>query len=113
VSDLARVDAERRGESCVVRIDGEIDLSNAAKIGEEIERSIPPDVADIVLDLSGTAYLDSAGISLLVRLAQRLRSRRQQIRIVTPEDSAIRAVLQLAGLSELLPMSTTLENPGA
>jgi anti-anti-sigma factor len=112
VSDLARVESERRGDSCVIAIEGEIDLSNAATVSEEIEHLIPPDLADIVLDLSGTGYLDSAGISLLVRLAQRLRSRRQRIRIVVPEDSAIRAVLELAGLTELLPMSTTFEDGG-
>ena len=110
MSDLARVESKRLGDSFVIAIEGEIDLSNAAKVSAEIERAIPPDVADIVLDLGATAYLDSAGVTLLVRLAQRLGSRRQRIRIVVPGDSAIRAVLELAGLSQLLPMSTSVED---
>ena len=111
MSDLARVESKRLGDSFVIAIDGEIDLSNTAMVSAEIEHAIPPDVADIVLDLAGTAYLDSAGVTLLVRLAQRLGSRRHRIRIVVPEDSAIRAVLELAGLSQLLPMSTSVEDP--
>jgi anti-anti-sigma factor len=92
-----------------VRIVGEIDLSNAREVGAAIEAAVPPDLPDIVLDLSGTSYLDSAGIALLVRFGGRLRSRRQQVRIVALEGSAVRAVIELAGLSELLPMSATLE----
>jgi hypothetical protein len=42
-------------------------------------------------------------------LGDRLRSRRQQVRVVTPEGSAVRAVLELAGLSERLPMSAQLD----
>ncbi|MFN2545556.1 MAG: STAS domain-containing protein [Actinomycetota bacterium] len=103
------MESERRDDRCIVLVDGEIDLSNADEIGRAIEAAVPSDVTDVVLDLRSTSYLDSSGISLLVRFAERMRSRRQRVRVVTPEGSAVRAVLTIAGLSELLSMSTEID----
>jgi anti-anti-sigma factor len=113
VSELARIDAERSGARCVVRVVGEIDISNAPEMAREIERSIPPDCDRVVIDLAGTAYLDSSGISLLLRLAERLRARRQLMELVVPEDSPVRGVLELTGLPQVMPVETRLADPPA
>src|SRR2546430_1598447 len=113
VSELARIDAERSGSRCVVRVAGEIDISNATEVAREIESSIPTDCDRVVLDLAGTAYLDSSGISLLLRLAERLRARRQLMELVVPADSPVRGVLELTALPQVMPMETRLADPPA
>jgi anti-anti-sigma factor len=108
MADLATVIVERRGESQVVRLAGEVDISNAAKLEESISDAVPNDVAGLVLDLSETDYLDSAGIRMLFELSQRLEGRRQSLRLVVPHGSLIRHALivteveQAMGLHEMV-----------
>ena len=111
MSELARIDAERSGPRCVVHVVGEIDISNATEVAREIEGSIPPDCDRVVLDLAGTVYLDSSGISLLLRLADRLQARRQLMELVVPEDSPVRGVLEPTGLPQVMPVATHLADP--
>ena len=54
-----------------------------------------------------TTYLDSAGIAGLFRLAERLRIRRQDLRLVVPPDSPIRAVLRLTHLDHVIQVDDT------
>ena len=85
----------------VVRITGEIDLSNAAQVRDAIGAALP-DLPVVVLDLTGTEYLDSAGIAMLFRLAERLSYNRQELQLVVPSDAPIRAVIRLTKLDQVI-----------
>jgi len=109
VTALATVETEQVGSTCVVRMRGEIDLSNAQVLSLRIEADVPNSAAGVVIDLSETSYLDSSGVALLVRLGDRLRPRRQPVRVVAPAGSPVRAVLEIAGVPALLPIDSTIE----
>lgn len=102
MTELARVEVERRGAQTVVGIHGDVDMSNAAQLGAAIAAAVPNGSRELIVDLTGTTYLDSVGVSLLLRLAARLGSRRQTLRVVVPTETPIRAVLELAGVSEVI-----------
>jgi anti-anti-sigma factor len=61
------------------------------------------------VDLTRTAYLDSAGVQLLFRLASKLRIRRHRMRLVVPEGSPVRTVLEIAGMPKVLPLEREFE----
>jgi anti-anti-sigma factor len=105
---LALIETEDRGKSFVLRLRGEIDISNARDLFAAIDDAIPNGTATIVVDVSEVTYLDSAGVKLLVQLADRLRTRRRELRLVVPERSPIRAVLELTGLLRLIPSDERL-----
>ena len=106
MTDLARieVDDDRSGLR-LVRVRGEIDISNARELEWVIERAMSNGSPGLILDLSHTRYLDSGAIELLFRLAGRLQARRLELKLVVPPGSPIRAVLELTGL----PRAVTLE----
>ena len=104
MSALAAVDSENRDGLCLVRVVGEIDLSNTSLVTDLVSQSVPNDASGVVLDLSGTTYLDSSGISMIFRLAERLRYQRQSLRLVVPSDSPIRAVIELTHVSQVIPV---------
>ena len=104
MSDLAHVDTRRAGTTQLVRITGELDLSNARELTDALRHAVPDDVTLVVVDLSGTTYLDSGGIAAFFRLSQRLRDRRQDLRLVVPHASPIRAVVELTRLSQVIPV---------
>jgi anti-anti-sigma factor len=110
VSELARVEAEHRGILCVIRINGEVDISNDREVLAAIETAVPHTALRLIVDLTHTTYLDSAGLALLLRLAERMQARRQQMRIVAPLGSPVRTVLELTGLPRVIPLEGRLED---
>lgn len=108
MSDLATVRAEPDGNRLVVRVAGEVDISNAQDVEWRIEHAVPNDAVALMLDLSDTRYLDSSGVALLLRLSDRLRSRRIVLRVIVPQDNPIRSVLELTGLGRMLALDEEL-----
>jgi anti-anti-sigma factor len=102
MSELASIQAQQRGSDLVVRIAGEIDISNASEVSSALEEVVPNGTPAIVVDLSRVTYLDSAGVKLLMHLADRLRLRRRELRLVVPDNAPIRAVLELTGLLRMV-----------
>lgn len=109
MSDLATIEATDLPEARLVRVIGEIDLSNVREIMEAVIGAVPDDAALVVVDLSDTTYLDSAGISMLFRLAERLGYSRQSLRLVVPPGAPIRAVLELTRLTSIIPVVDSLQ----
>jgi anti-anti-sigma factor len=110
VSDLARVEGERQGRICLIRVHGEIDLSNAHEVSSKIGVVMGQEARRLVVDLSDITYLDSAGVALLLRLAERLRARRRQLQLVVPRGSPVRRVLDFTGLPRVIPLEARLED---
>src|SRR5690606_35601083 len=79
----------------LARIEGEVDISNAPEIASALHAAVGNAALGVVLDLTETTYLDSAGIRLLFEFARRLARRQQQLRLVVPEDSPVLRVLLL------------------
>jgi anti-anti-sigma factor len=109
VSDLARVEGERQGTICLVRVHGEIDLSNAHEVSSAIGTVMGQEARWLVIDLSDLSYLDSSGVALLLRLAERLQTRRRRLHLVVPRGSPVRRVLGFTGLPNVIPVEARLE----
>ena len=70
-------------------------------------RSVPtPD--SLIVDLSDTRYLDSAGIDMLLRLADRLDHRRAKLILVIPDGSQLKRLAAIVGLPEAIAIQPTL-----
>jgi anti-anti-sigma factor len=101
------------GDVVVARIIGEIDLASADSIGGELATAVPNRALGLVLDLSRTSYLDSSGVSLVFELAERLRRRQQQLRLVVPESAPLRRVLKIVNASRVVPITETVDEAAA
>lgn len=104
MSELARLETRRVGDTQHVCVSGEVDLSNARPLLDAVAAAVPDEAAHVVLDLTATTYLDSAGIAAVFRLAERLRGRRQDLRLVVPPGSPILPVLRLTHLDHVIPV---------
>ncbi|MEO5666193.1 MAG: STAS domain-containing protein [Nocardioides sp.] len=110
MSDLVSIESIGIEDGQLVRAIGEIDLSNVAEVLSAVISAVPHDAALVVLDLSDVTYLDSAGISMLFKLAERLGYSRQPLRLVVPPDSPIRAVLELTNLTSVIPVVESIRS---
>jgi stage II sporulation protein AA (anti-sigma F factor antagonist) len=81
----------------VVRLVGEIDISNADAVNEKLDRMIGAGNERLVVDLSALEFMDSSGIAMLLRAAKRVES--ISVRNPTP---AVRRIIECTGLADIL-----------
>jgi anti-sigma B factor antagonist len=110
MSDLVEVVAGSEGSVTVCEVHGEVDASNIDLVQARLLDSVAADAPGMVVDLTPTAYLDSAGVRVLFFLARALRSRRQELRLVVPAHGVVRRVLTLTALDELIPVDETIDD---
>jgi anti-anti-sigma factor len=108
MSELSHL--EMSGDDVVIaRLSGEVDLSNASEVGDDLAAGMPNSALGLVLDLTATTYLDSSGVHLVFDLAERLRTRQQQLRIVVPAGAPIRRVLRIVELGDTVPVLASVD----
>jgi anti-sigma B factor antagonist len=108
VSTLARLDDEMHDEVPVARLQGEVDASNVKEIGDRLRGLLSNRSVALIVDLSATTYLDSAGINMLFALAEELRGRQQRLALVVGTESPIARMVTLTGLDQTVPVCPTL-----
>lgn len=106
---LAELSFTPRGSDGVLAtIVGEIDGSNASEVRRAVADNVPSSVRLLLLDLSETSYIDSAGVELIFDLARRLSARRQTLGLVVPAGSGVRRVLDLCDVASVAVLHSTL-----
>jgi anti-sigma B factor antagonist len=110
VSSPAEIAVERRGGSVVGHLSGEVDMTNAGYLREQLLDSMPNDALALVIDISACRYLDSAAIEVLFDLSRRLGRRRQELRLVMPPDSPLRRVIELTEVGSAAPVHDSLDS---
>ncbi len=109
VSSLADIELERRNGVVVARLSGEVDMTNAGFVRDELLAAVPNDAIALIVDLGGCRYLDSAAIEVVFDVSRRLDRRRQELRLVVPETSPLGRVLELTDVGSVAPVHSTLE----
>ena len=108
--ELADLRFEEVGESTVVRIRGEVDLSNAWSVAGAMREAISNQPHTVVVDLAEVTYLDSAGIRVLFDLASRLAEHDQQMIVVLPVGATTRRALEVSAFATAAQMVETLDD---
>jgi stage II sporulation protein AA (anti-sigma F factor antagonist) len=83
----------------VVRLRGEVDISNANDLGAELERIVGTGTRRLVVDMSALEFMDSSGIAMLLHAAARVDS----ISVRKP-SKVVRRIIEATGLEAMLPI---------
>jgi anti-anti-sigma factor len=103
VTAHARLTAEWHEDIPVARIAGEIDASNTGEFAERLHALLSNRSTALIVDLTETIYIDSAGINLLFTLGDELRGRQQQLHLVVGEGTPIARMLAVTSLDRTHP----------
>jgi anti-sigma B factor antagonist len=98
LGSVAAVTLSTEGPDTVVKLSGEVDISNIDAVRELVEPVADPPAPRVVFDLSELRLIDSTGISLLLWTAQKVGS----VQIRNP-SSIVTRVIEITGLSTVLP----------
>jgi anti-sigma B factor antagonist len=63
----------------------------------------------LVVDISGTTYLDSSGVYLLFELNRALEGRQQKLCVVAPPTTPSTRVLLITGFDRIVPVTSTMD----
>jgi anti-sigma B factor antagonist len=99
----------------IVTLPGEIDVTNAQGIGDELRAAFGPGVAVVIADMTRTAFLDSSGLRHLLLASEHAAQANAELRLVIKSAAGLR-VLRIAGADRLLKiypdLQAALTNPG-
>ena len=85
----------------VVAVQGDVDISRAPVLRQELRRSVDNHDLGLVVDLCETRYLDSAGVNVLFELAEDLTERQLAFALVVPEGGLVERVVMLVDLASV------------
>ncbi len=95
------IDVSEDDAGVTVAVHGELDVLTAPFLWERLEPLLPKAGERLVLDLGGVRFLDSMGLSVIVRAQSRLRQADGQLVVRSLQDQA-RKVFELTGLDRTL-----------
>src|SRR4051812_13265328 len=95
MAQLGRMDAATRDDTCLFRLTGEFDLSNAWKIQDALLAAIRNGERDIVVDLTDVRFMDAQLVRVLVKARAAARRREMAFVVVPPTDPTVSRVAEL------------------
>lgn len=101
VQNQFQVEVRRNGAAAVVAVSGELDLASGPELEAELDQLSGPDIQLVVIDLRKLDFMDSTGLSILVRAHQRLAGEGTEMGLVKGSQQ-VQRLLDLTGVAERL-----------
>jgi anti-sigma B factor antagonist len=87
----------------ILRVSGELDLSTAPLLDEQLERADAADVTSVLVDLDQVEFIDSSGLQVLIaRVASNSNGKRYSL---TRGSRQVRRLFEVAGVMDRLPFA--------
>ena len=96
---------ELDGQRSMLRLQGELDVSNRERLRRAISSALERHPPILVVDLSGLSFTDCAGVSVLVWAHKRLAGQGRGL-VITGTRPVVRRLLRLTDLDTYLHLSS-------
>ncbi len=93
----------------VVAVSGEIDLFTAPEFKRHVQRALGQDASRLVVDLTGTTFIDSSSLGVLIGAHRQLAEHDQPL-VVVAAARAVTKTLKITGLDALFTVVPTLDD---
>ncbi|QPC84953.1 STAS domain-containing protein [Phototrophicus methaneseepsis] len=93
----------------ILEIVGRLEAFTVGSLREEQTRLLASGERNFIVDLSQTAFIDSAGMSALVSLLKQARNAEGDVVLVKPTDPAAYRILTLTRFDQVFVMADTLQ----
>lgn len=92
----------------VIVVQGELDLASSPELEEQLERASNSGTELLVIDLRELEFMDSTGLSVIVRTHQRLVEQGRELSLVKGSPQ-VQRLLDVTGVAERLRLVDTPE----
>jgi anti-sigma B factor antagonist len=103
---VIEIEPSTRDDVTRLALSGELDLTGSEPVDEAVDAALAAGSSEILLDLTGTTFIDSAGVGALLSAQRRTDKGGATFRLISPPGSEGRLVIDLAGLAKLLNLET-------
>jgi anti-sigma B factor antagonist len=93
----------------LVKLEGKLDMHGVAEVEKKLASHTEGKDVTLLLDLSQVEYIASIGIRLLLTTAKTLKKHNGRM-VVLGANSLVEEVLNLSGLSQIIPIHAGLES---
>jgi anti-sigma B factor antagonist len=93
----------------VVELPAEIDVTNSEQVYQQLVAALAPSVNTLVADMTGTIFCDSSGVHAIIHAYETAGARDVRIRLAVSPGTSVSRVLQLIGVSRLVPVYPSLK----
>src|SRR5579863_4217273 len=93
----------------VVVLPAEIDVTNSVQVYEQLAAVLVPGVDTVVADMMSTSFCDSSGVHAIMHAYETAAERGISLRLAVSSSTSVRRVLQLIGVSRLMPVYESLQ----
>lgn len=101
-------EVHNQGEMCVVAVSGELDLASSATLDQQLTRMLDAAAALVVVDLRGLEFMDSTGLSTLVKAHQRAEQAGKRFALIRGSQQ-VQRLLSLTGVEERMVLADSPE----
>ena len=98
-----RLEVRNEGPTTVIAVSGELDLASSPALQEELDRVAASDARLLIIDLRELDFMDSTGLSVLVRAHQRIEEQGRALAMVKGPQQ-VQRLLSLTGVAERLTL---------
>lgn len=100
---------DRTDDVLLVAVEGQLVVANRQEFKQAILDAMEAGARLVVVDFSGSPYIDSSGLGALVSLSRRLRDAGGDLRLVGLNDD-LRSLFELTRLDQLFPLYATRQD---
>lgn len=99
MDDIMKIDRKKIDDIHLVTISGRIDISSARDL-DSFLNNIINNKSKLILDLSGTEYISSTGLRILITAHKNVREKKGEMRFASLQP-LIRNIMDISGLSNV------------
>jgi anti-sigma B factor antagonist len=99
-----RVEVRNADATTVISVSGELDLASSPALEEELERVAQSGAQLVVVDLRNLEFMDSTGLSVLVRAHQRAEENGRRLGLINGSQQ-VQRLLTLTGVADRLTLT--------
>jgi anti-anti-sigma factor len=103
VESSFRVDVRSQNRTAVVVVSGELDVASGPTLEQELAGAEASDAQLVILDLRALEFIDSTGLSILIKAHQQAEASGRRFAVVRGR-SQVQRLLGLTGLEERLTL---------
>lgn len=98
------VEIHNGSQAVVIGVSGELDLASSPALEQELERGAAAQAEVVIVDLRKLEFMDSTGLSVLVRAHQRATENGQRFGVVRGPQQ-VQRLLSLTGVADRLNLA--------
>jgi len=103
-----RITQKKEGEVHIFSLSGRFDAYSAEKVEAKLNFAVSEGVSKLLIDLSGTDYVSSAGLKVLLAMAKKLKKKEGQVRLCCLQPD-VKEVFDITEFTHIFKIYETVE----